>query len=1056
MDEDDDSGASSIADSSSAEFACYDAQTTRRSDSLGHRRSAPPPLPSAANRPPLTTEVEVGDPFSEPDCESNIIFMDGAKPGAPPLIKGGTLAKLVERTTHPKFGDSTLVNTFLLTYRSFCTAIELVGMMQQRFFQEPPVAIQGDIAKEQEWEDGPLKIIRLRVINFLKAWISDYAHEFVADDELREALLQYLKEVLPSAGKEAASKQLLKLYDRSVAQLEGKDREITFSSPPPAPILPKKAKKFIPAGMSIFEFSPEEVARQMCLQEHRLYRNINPWECLSHVTSKNKVRDAPNIVAMIDRFNAISLWVVTLILEATSEDDRLKRLKYWLSVTEFLKKYNNFNALMEIISGLGNTSVFRLKYLWSNVSQSTLDHFRECQTLMSREKNFAAFREHLSSINPPAIPYLGVYLTDLTFIGDGNKDFLDAEKRIIHFNKRTMLADVIRTVQQYQNQPYNLSPVPYLQDMMAQCTPLGQEDAYQVSLTILPRGAKQPIKVKSKKLRKERQHRLSMALDRSSVSKAMADADSASLHASAPDLHHASSASSSGGDSSTAPAAASSSDGGSASSVDMSKMIMPNLFDEPDKPGENIIEREGVGGRALVIAGTVAKLVERVTPQKYADTHFCNEFLTTFPCFMSTRELLFMLKSRFHVPTPQGTDPAVHAKTVQLPIQLRVFNLLKMWIKRNWVDFGHSETLQTTLLAFFDEMSKVDMIKAAVTALKNSVLSLIEAGPASRVPSSDGVEMSPAIVPEKDTLESCLNANAVELARQLALRHRDMLLALPFRSMMSGELKAIEEVKIFVDEEQYIRRLVLHEIARESSLSTRTNVTMHWFSVVKESITLHSYYAAASIMSALRSDQLMKHNALWDSLPRSILEEICETELDTRNWINPRMPMEIDTEDPAIPPPSPFIAAIQRVIDKPSKTGPGDKMVDFNRCRKLNLHIQKLQALSPHHFHRVEVIQQYFAEQPSLPQETELIALLTSTKHDRFEVNRGRSHTGSSQDSLVQEPDSARLRNALLVAIKEDGDLVRQLRELLCADLVAQVDELKKRVEALESSKGTK
>lgn len=48
--------------------------------------------------------------------------------------------------------------------------------------------------------------------------------------------------------------------------------------------------------------------------------------------------------------------------------------------------------------------------------------YEEVQNIMSREKNFQNFRAHLHKADPPCIPYLGLYLTDLTFIEDGNKD----------------------------------------------------------------------------------------------------------------------------------------------------------------------------------------------------------------------------------------------------------------------------------------------------------------------------------------------------------------------------------------------------------------------------------------------------------------------------------------------------------------------------------------------------------------------------------------------------------------------------------------------------------
>lgn len=44
--------------------------------------------------------------------------------------------------------------------------------------------------------------------------------------------------------------------------------------------------------------------------------------------------------------------------------------------------------------------------------------------LMSMTHNFRNYRDKLRNIAPPAIPYIGVTLQDLTFIDDGNPSFL--------------------------------------------------------------------------------------------------------------------------------------------------------------------------------------------------------------------------------------------------------------------------------------------------------------------------------------------------------------------------------------------------------------------------------------------------------------------------------------------------------------------------------------------------------------------------------------------------------------------------------------------------------
>ncbi len=61
--------------------------------------------------------------------------------------------------------------------------------------------------------------------------------------------------------------------------------------------------------------------------------------------------------------------------------------------------------------------------------------------LFCYQGNYKHYRDRLSSTEAPAVPYVGVFLKDLTFICDGNPDYLRGG--LINMHKRRQVGAAI-------------------------------------------------------------------------------------------------------------------------------------------------------------------------------------------------------------------------------------------------------------------------------------------------------------------------------------------------------------------------------------------------------------------------------------------------------------------------------------------------------------------------------------------------------------------------------------------------------------------------------------
>lgn len=417
------------------------------------------------------------DEFGEPDSDKNIIFIEQ---NGSSQIKCATIYKLIERIITEKQIDPNFMQDFLLTFRSFTTPIQLFTLLIKRYYM--PVPKNLSYGELQEWKQNILKPVRLRLINFIKTWLEKYWKDFIDDNEMTEKFHDFLLQDVSTTHQNLAE-MLSKIWDKKKSNPD-QDTKYTFGNEEiPKPILPQLKGESLSSvpKLSLLDFHSEELARQLTLIEFNLYKNMKPWEFFNQAWSKSsKEIDSPNVLKMIKRFNVVSLWVSTEIVKTENLKDRIGVLCKFLELADKCRSLNNFNGVLEIISGLSASCVFRLKQTWNGLSGKQKDLFQDLKEMVARDQNYAKLRKHIKECNPPIIPYLGFYLTDLIFIEDGNPNLI--EGGLINWFKRKCLAQVIKEIQQYQQKPYCFEEVHFIQDYLLNYIPLDENEAYNVSL----------------------------------------------------------------------------------------------------------------------------------------------------------------------------------------------------------------------------------------------------------------------------------------------------------------------------------------------------------------------------------------------------------------------------------------------------------------------------------------------------------------------------------------------------------------------------------------------
>ena len=93
--------------------------------------------------------------------------------------------------------------------------------------------------------------------------------------------------------------------------------------------------------------------------------------------------------------------------------DRVRLVSKLISIASKLRAMNNFNGLMEILSGLNRGPVYRLKQTFTEIERTKEAQYRDWTELLyitSSERSYQCLRKELRTANPPCMPYLGIFI----------------------------------------------------------------------------------------------------------------------------------------------------------------------------------------------------------------------------------------------------------------------------------------------------------------------------------------------------------------------------------------------------------------------------------------------------------------------------------------------------------------------------------------------------------------------------------------------------------------------------------------------------------------------
>uniref|UniRef100_A0A8C5VWW8 Son of sevenless homolog 1 n=1 Tax=Microcebus murinus TaxID=30608 RepID=A0A8C5VWW8_MICMU len=191
---------------------------------------------------------------------------------------------------------------------------------------------------------------------------------------------------------------------KKIARDHGPGHNITFQSSP-AMVEWHISRPGHIETFDLLTLHPIEIARQLTLLESDLYQAVQPSEL---VGSK-------------------------CIVETENLEERVAVVSRIIEILQVFQELNNFNGVLEVVSTMNSSPVYRLDHTFEQIPSRQKKILEAAHELS--EDHYKKYLAKLRSINPPCVPFFGIYLTNILKTEEGNPEVLKGHEKKLDIKK---------------------------------------------------------------------------------------------------------------------------------------------------------------------------------------------------------------------------------------------------------------------------------------------------------------------------------------------------------------------------------------------------------------------------------------------------------------------------------------------------------------------------------------------------------------------------------------------------------------------------------------------